>query len=104
MSRSSGQLKTVGTARKRRSPASGFRAFPIVGGTAVQPTSQFVAKHEPAEGLARPVPLLAEGEATDTVALTPLPTRYAATARFSTFGMGVGERPHLVNDVARRPN
>jgi len=75
-----------------------------MGGTEILPALEHVVSRPAAEGLARQVVLLTDGEVSNTDAVIALAKRHAGTTRFFTFGIGAGASQHLVRGVARASN
>jgi len=72
-----------------------------MGGTELLPALQFVFAQPAAEGLARQVLLLTDGEVTNTDAVIAEVGAHAPTARLFAFGIGAGASQHMVRGMAR---
>jgi len=72
-----------------------------MGGTEILPALEHVVSRPAAEGLARQIVLLTDGEVSNTDAVIALAARHKGTTRFFTFGIGAGASQHLVRGIAR---
>jgi Ca-activated chloride channel family protein len=72
-----------------------------LGGTEILAPLTFVLERSAREGLTRQVVVLTDGAVTNTDAVIALGTRFAASARVFTFGIGAGASSHLVRGLAR---
>jgi Ca-activated chloride channel family protein len=72
-----------------------------LGGTEILPALEFALLRPPAEGLARQIVVLTDGEVTNTDAVLTLARTHAGGARIFTLGIGAGASHHLVRGLAR---
>jgi len=95
------RCRTYGEASLSRASAHVAAMAADLGGTELLPALELALKPARAEGLARQVVILTDGQVTNTDACIALAKQHAAEARIFTFGIGAGASHHLVKGLAR---